>query len=127
MSLRDFQATGEGAQRKRAEYVVLKFLTDAGPIRADKLDHQIKEIHQHLEEETGESPYFFRLSGSNGPSSSELNTAIQSLLHFDRIKNKNGEYQVTNRGQEYLEDEDKLDRDGIDIDFRELVADVMPC
>jgi hypothetical protein len=124
MALSELEATGDDARQKRAEYVVMKLLDTVGAIEANDLDLQIMQIHDQLCDD-GTSPFSFRKGGSNGPTSKELNTAVQSLLHFKYIKNELGEYKLTQEGEDYLDDDDALKLDGIDSTFRNDVSDVV--
>lgn len=126
MSLNSIPASEEGAKKKRAEFTILELLLEEGGIDCDEIDETIKEIHTRLKDTNAPSPFTFRVSGSNGPQSRELDESLDRLLLRKKITlTEENDYHITDRGQEYLRDETKLERDGVSDAFQKSVGTIL--
>lgn len=120
------EADEKGSKRRRADYIILKYLDDVESAKEHELDQSVKHIHDNLIEQEHSSPFYFRAGGSNGPNSRELNEAVDRCLHFGRIKlTEDNEYAITSDGEEYLDDTSTLERHGVSDGFREQVSDLV--
>jgi hypothetical protein len=120
----DLQVNEEGAKRRRADFLALYYLRENGPSSQAELEQGVKSIADSLVEFKSDSPvHFTQSSGSNGTYSRELNEAIDRCLHYDRIeRTTDNRYQLTDRGEEYLQSPDRLEGHGINTDFQDVVA-----
>ena len=126
MSLSTIEASDEAVKRRKAEYIILKHLHDFGPAHCDAIDGQIHEIHLDLLQEEAESPFLFRLGGSNGPESRQIDESLERLRHFGKIEmTPERNYELNEEGRVYLENSDALRRDGIDETFETVVENTL--
>lgn len=113
-----FDATG--ASHRRADFVVLNVLAHCGRCEQDELEERIMHVVDALGTEGVASPiHFRRSSGSNGVFSREFLGALDRGIRMGRIREvDNGIYELTDRGAEFLEDEERLNQYGVSKDFR---------
>ena len=127
MGLLEIGADDAAANRRRAEYVVLRLLNERSEIACDDLDRQVATVHDRLLNPGHDSPFYFQTGGSNGPESRELNESIERLLRYGKINlTEDRCYHLTREGRDYLDNTDRLERDRIDPQFRDALADVIP-
>lgn len=126
MALDTIAASEEGAKKRRAEFVILRFLNETGPQELGQLEEEVKDFHEMLLREEIDSPFYFRGGGSNGPVSHEFDSSIDRLLQYGRIGIVDDkQYRITERGEEYLANDQKLERHNIQDGLKDAVEEYM--
>lgn len=122
MSLTSINASDAGARRRRADFVILRTLHEHTSIHCDEIDHRIRDVHGELLQAGVDSPFYFRIGGSNGPESEELDKSVERLLQHERIRTtQDNHYALTDAGRRYLHQTERRRRDGIDEHFEAAV------
>ena len=116
----------EGIRRRRADYLVLKYLQAVEVASVDTLNHGVKQISQLLQQKGYDAPVTFESGGSNGVYSREVNEALDRCLHFDWVeKTYDKKYGIRDDGISIVTDRDKFHSYGVSLEFQDAVQEAI--
>lgn len=109
----------KGRSDRRADYLVLRVLKEVGKCKQTELEEEVMHTVDALQTMGTKSPiHFQRSSSANGVYSPGFLQALDRGVRTGRIsEHGNGGYKLKTRGQEFLNNTDRLERLGVDENF----------